>query len=410
MQSTNVICERTKWKGRAGFRLANDQLEICALSQGGAVALLRLRRGLRRHLNALWEAPWRTLDPVRFRKAIHEKTYGTEFVGKFLAGFTGHTLCLDYFGVPSEEEIAQGLCLHGEASVSSWNTTRCFASSREGALTQEVKLPCAGLRFRRELSLRSDEHVVFFSESVRNLRSIDHFFHWTEHVTFGLPFLIPGESAVFISGTRSITWPHGYEGKSLVASSREFTWPNAPCERGGTVDLSQPFGAPGTGFVVCVLLGDSSSLGYFAVLNAKLGLIQGYVFPRTLFPWVVIWEENLARSGPPWNGRTQARGIEFGTTPFPIGKWETFRRGPLFGVPAFCRIPACSELRASYAAFLCSVNGNWRGIRDVRLEDHALIVEGGAGESVSLPAGDIKAKCSVVEKKPLGSNKKQVNT
>jgi hypothetical protein len=360
-------------------------------------------------VNSLWEAPWRTLDPPRFRRRLHEQKYGTEFVGKFLAGFTGHILCLDYFGAPSEEEIAQGLCLHGEASVSSWRTTGCFASPTQGAFSQEVKLPCAGLRFQRELSLRSDEPVLFFSESVRNLRPIDHFFHWTQHVTFGSPFLAHGDSAVFVSGTRAITWPHGYEGKSLVASSREFTWPNAPTEKGGTADLSQPFATPGTGFVVGVLLRESSSFGYFAVLNAKLGLLQGYVFPRTIFPWVVMWEENRARSGPPWNGRTQARGIEFGTTPLPVGKWETLRRGPLFGVPTFCRIPARSELHANYAAFSCPVNGNWRGIRDVRLEDHALVVESSSGESVSLPARDIKAKCAPWSGNFCRSNRRQVN-
>ena len=362
------------------------------LSEGGAVARLRLRRGVPPYVNSLWEAPWRTLDPPRFRKEIHEKKYGTEFIGKFLAGFTGHILCLDYFGVPSEAEIAQGLCLHGEASVSSWRTTRRSASSGRSIIAQEVKLPCAGLRFQRELSLHSGERVLFFSETVRNLRPADHFFHWTQHVTFGLPFLASGDSAVFISGTRAITWPQGYEGKSLVASSREFTWPNAPAEKGGTADLSRPFVRPGTGFVVGVLLRDSSSLGYFAVLNAKLGLLQGYVFPRAIFPWVVIWEENLARCGPPWHRRTQARGIEFGTTPLPTGKWETFCRGPLFGVPTFCRVPARSELHANYAAFLCPVNGDWRGIRDVRIEDHALIVQSDSGESVSLPAKDIRTK------------------
>ena len=390
--SKQIICERTKWKGRSGFRLTSDRLDVCALSEGGAVAQLRLRSGAGPQVNALWEAPWRTLDPLRFRKKVHEKEYGQEPVGKFLAGFTGHVLCLDYFGVPSEEEIAQGLCLHGEASVSSWRTTRCSTSSAQAAFAQEVKLTCAGLRFRRELSLRGKECVVFFSESVRNPHPIDHFFHWTQHVTFGPPFLAQEDSTVFVPGTRAITYPHGYEGKSLVKNSQEFTWPSAPAVEGGTADLSRPFATRGTGFVAGVLLNASSQIGYFAVSNAKFGLVQGYVFPRAIFPWVTIWEENLARTGPPWNGRTQARGIEFGTTPLPLGKWETFRQGPLFGVPTFCRIPASSDIRANYAAFLCPVNGNCQPIRDIRVEDHALVIESESGNSVSLPARDIRAK------------------
>lgn len=389
-----MIGKRTKWKGRPAYRLANEKLELCALSEGGAIASLRLRGDGLPPVNSLWEAPWTTLDPSRFHKKSHEKTYGPEFVGKFLAGFTGHVLCLDYFGAPSDEEISGGLCLHGEASVSPWRTTRSSVTTKQSLFAQEVKLPCAGLRFRREISLRAEESVVFFSESVRNLRPTDHFCHWMQHVTFGPPFLAHGESAVFVSGTRAITWPHGYEGKSLVASSQEFAWPMAPAEKGGSVDLSQPFVTHGTGFVVSVLLNDSTPLGFFAVLNRKLGLVQGYVFPRELFPWVVFWEENCARSGPPWNGRTQARGVEFGTTPMPVGKLENFRRGPLFGVSTFCRIPARAALRANYAAFLCPVSRDWQSVRDMRLEDHSLVIESSSGESVSLPARDIKAKCT----------------
>lgn len=387
-----MICKRTKWKGRAAYQLSNELLEVCALVEGGAIASLRFSDGV----NSLWEAPWLGLDPKRFKKNIHEKKYGPAFVGKFLAGFTGHALCLDYFGAPSQEEIAQGLCLHGEVAVSAWRTSRSSATAKQSLLVQQVELPHAGLRFKRQISLRPGESAAHFSETVSNSRQVDQFSHWVQHVTFGPPFLTESESSVFVSGTRAITWPHGYEGKALLANSREFSWPHAPAEIGGTVDLSQPFPGRGKGFVVSILLEDSRSYGSMTVLNRKLGLVQGYVFPRKLFPWVAVWEENLARSGPPWNGETQARGLEFGTTPMPVGKLETLCRGPLFDAPTFCRIPARSAIQANYVAFLCRVNERWQSVRDVRLKDHALMIESSAHELVTLPVKNIQNEiCSL---------------
>ena len=61
--------------------------------------------------------------------------------------------------------------------------------------------------------------------------------------------------------------------------------------------------------------------------NWRMRLAVGYCFRRQDFPWMTIWEENRSRQSTPWNGRTQARGMEFGTTPFPLGSEENFRRG-----------------------------------------------------------------------------------
>lgn len=46
-------------------------------------------------------------------------------------------------------------------------------------------------------------------------------------------------------------------------------------------------------------------------------LLIGYCFRREDFPWVAVWEENRAISAVPWQHRTEARGLEFGTTPTP---------------------------------------------------------------------------------------------
>ena len=384
MTNSSIRCRKTRWKGRSGYCLANDRVQVTVLTGGGAMADLRCRCGAEEWSpNLLWEAPWPTMDPDKFHTR-HSRQYGPPFVGKFLAGFTGNTICLDYFGAPSEDEIRQGLCLHGEASVMQWKAARA-----SGGLTMDTRLPAAGLQFRRETKVLDGESVIYVRETVRNPKLADHFLHWVQHATFGPPFLQSGDSVVAMPAVRGKTWPNGYEGKSLLANDREFEWPFAPAEGGGRANLSQPFIQAGTGLVAAVLFDVNRAWAYVAVLNFRLGLLLGFCFLRSMYPWATLWEENCARKDAPWNGQTQARGIEFGTTAMPVGRQQAFAMGNLFRVPMFARVPARGELQANYAVFLTQVNRDWREIRDVQSEDGSIVIVAGNGDQVRLPARGI---------------------
>src|SRR5581483_10326233 len=147
-----------------------------------------------------------------------------------------------------------------------------------------------------------------------NQRAEDHYFHWVQHVTFGSPLLAPGESRVTLSSSRAHTWPYGYEGKVLLEDARDFEWPHAPVAQGGACDISRPFAEAGKGFVVAALTDIAREPAFLAVLNWRLGILACYCFQPRDFPWITVWEENCARTDPPWNGSTRARGLEFGTT------------------------------------------------------------------------------------------------
>jgi hypothetical protein len=211
-----------------------------------------------------------------------------------------------------------------------------------------------------------------------------------QHATFGTPLLDPECSQVFLSGTQAKTWPLGYEGKSLISPDREFQWPRAPREKGGEADLSIPFQERGTGFVASVLLDADQDLQFVAALNWRLGLVAGYVFHGKDFPWVAVWEENCAREYAPWKGETRARGMEFGTTPMPIGKEATFLAGKLFDTPGWKRIPAGGTQNVVYAAFLVEVPKSWRSIRDVRATKNGLVITSeNARETIAVAARGI---------------------
>ena len=366
-----ISMQPTRWRGRHAYLMSNGLLDVVELTGGGHIADVRFRpeTGYPTN-NVLWESPWKSIDPARFRLR-DEATYGPSFVGKFLCGFTGHALCLDFFGAPSPEEIAQGLALHGEAPVSEWK----IRAGRNG-LQASVDLPHARLGFTRRIETLPGESVLYFNETVQNRKTTDHYFSWVQHATFGPPLMSPNESSFFVNGARAKSWALGYEGNAILRDDAEFRWPHAPALGKRTVDLRKAFATDGKGFVATIRVDEKSKLGTIAVLNWKLGLAAGYIFRSSDFPWVTLWEENIARLGAPWNGEARARGVEFGTTPFPIGTTETILSGPLFNTPTLARVGARSALSTAYAMFVTPVPLDWREISKIEASDDTIILRG----------------------------------
>lgn len=379
-----------RWHGRDATRLTNGLIELTVLSTGGHFADLRFISEVGpRSQNVLWEAPW--VVAATGSNYAHEVSQ--------TAGFTGHALCLDYFGPPSANESAAGLPIHGEAGAQHWEAHTVEGDENTSCLWR-VKLPVAQLTFERTACIEEGESAVCVEETVRNDREQDHFCHWVEHATFAPPFLDGNHSAVEMSGKRGITSPALYFGKdgTLLSRNRRFLWPFAPHWTGAqrNVNLREPFSDAGRGFLATVEADPKRQVEFVTAVNWHLGLGVGYCFRRLDFPWVTIWEENRTRSQPPWNGTTQARGMEFGTTPLPLGREETFRRGALFGNPCWCVIPARGKKTARYVIFLFKIPRNLGGVQDIEVDaDEIRIVGKDMSHSFSIPVrgcGDFLAE------------------
>ena len=115
---------------------------------------------------------------------------------------------------------------------------------------------------------------------------------------------------------------------------------------------------------------------YIAALNLPHRLLLGYCFRRSDFPWVAIWEENQSRAAAPWNGRCQTRGLEFGSTPFPITRREAFAVSPLFDTPTFSIVPAKGKVTVSYLSFLAQVPEDFGGVRDIQVAKNEILIQG----------------------------------
>ena len=304
--------------------------------------------------------------------------FGFPPAGKYLSGYAGHSLCVDYFGAPSEEEALLGLPLHGEVASSRWTLVRKGSQRGLGLLSVRSAAPSAGLLVQRDISLREGESVACVTETITNKTNRDRYFQWAQHTTFGPPFLQAGESVCLMPGTRSKTWPLGYEGKEALESDREFTWPDAPAANGGFLDISRPFTTSGRGFIATTLLAvdRDSQLAYVAVLELATRFARRLLLSASDFPWVANWEENYARTDAPWGGKTQARGLEFATSPMPLGLRDAILGGPLFGVPSVRCLHARGAQTASYAMFATAAPRNWRTITGIGIRGNVLVVTG----------------------------------
>lgn len=353
--------EPVQWKQRRAFRLSNRQIEITVLLGGGHIADLRLCGS---PINALWEAPWPTIEPYQFSEADHAALYGERAIGQMLSGYTGHALALGYFGMPSAAEMKQGLSLHGEAASSPWHVADAMATDSSASLTLEVELPICALNFRRTLRLRADAFAVSVEESVSNRSAKGRDLQWVQHAAFGEPLFSAGEASLFLSAQRGITWPLGYEGREWLPANQMFEWPTVASAH-GEIDLASPLVKEGSGFVAAVRADPQHDDAFIAVHNRRLALAAGYLFDARRFPWIALWEENRARTYPPWNGITRARGVEFGTSPMPLGLEHAQEMRTLFDTPVLATIAGRAELTTAYQIFLTPVPHDWQDVLQV---------------------------------------------
>jgi hypothetical protein len=343
-------------------------MEAVLLRGGGHFAELRLAG---EPINCLWSAPWPTADPCDPNFKAIATRYGSAPAGEFLAAYTGHALCLDIFGPPSREDAARGIPLHGEAAAHMWS----FETTRSSCVAR-VELPLAQLGFERRASLAEDAAVLFVEERVHNRGTAAREIHWVQHLSLGPPFLAPGESAIDASLDHARTWPLGYEGHAMLRDNADFEWPHAPAADSGTHDLRIPFASKGYGFVAAARVDATLAFAYIAALNWQLGVALVYCFRRADFPWVAIWEENCARADAPWNGHAQVRGMEFGTTPMPLGRDAVRAMGNLFDTPGSRMIAPGDALHARYLAAIAAIPSDWREITNVVPGRDALTITG----------------------------------
>jgi hypothetical protein len=316
---------------RHAAQIENDRIRLSMTVEGGHIAEIFDKAS---GISPLWVPPWTSIEPSTYSLAKHPE-YGDNAESKLLAGIMGHNLCLDTFGAPSDEEAAAGMTVHGEASIAPY---RISAAGHE--LTASCSLPAAQLHFERRIRL--DRQKVLITESVENVSIIDRPIAWTQHATLGPPFLEKGVTQFRAPGTKAQT----------LADELVFDWPMAPRPGGRKEDLQVFTSSPESGGFDSVMMDPHRDHAFFFAFSPKTKILFGYVWKRTDFPWLGLWEENYGRKLPPWNGRTLTRGMEFGASPVPESRRKMINRHSLFGMPGYRWIPAKTKVQVDYWAFI----------------------------------------------------------
>ncbi len=322
--------------------LENDQIRLTVLPGGGHIAEVLLKSV---GVNPLWNPPWESIEPTTYRRERHSE-YGPAIEGGLLSGIVGHNLCFDFFGPPSDEEFAAGLYVHGEASFVDWEV-----ETSGGVMTARAELPIAEMKLERTLRLAGD--VVLVTETAHNLSGVDRPVGWTQHVTLGPPFLAKGKTEFHASATSSKVIESVFApGHDRLELGAEFQWPMAPKAGGGYSDLRIYPEDDVSGTFTAHLMAPGAEQAFFTAYDPATKIAFGYVWKRSDFPWLGIWEENYSREQPPWRGKTLTRGMEFSVSPFPETRRAMVDRGSLFGEKGFLWMPAGGTKTVEYAIFI----------------------------------------------------------
>ena len=335
--------------------LSNDRIRLTVLTRGAGMASLTLADD-DEQVNPLWNpGPHSPFDGLR-----------------------GHFIALDGFGEASPEERAAGLPPHGEARLQQYSLLP-QAESKTASVTLTAILPVADESFTRTYTVVDGENVIYVDSLLENLTAMDRPLLWTEHTTFGAPFIAPGVSAVDLPGTESMVrpappaFPESALGRGAALERRlipgtEFVWPTVQGVSGRAINLRNSPGNPRFLDHVTTLFDTKREFAWVVAINTFRQTICGYLFRRTDFPWAQIWGYFPSE-------HAEVRGVGFGLSPWDLSRRDAMSLGNLFATPTVGWLPAKSKIKKRFLVFTAHAPDGFRRIDEVRLEKDAIILE-----------------------------------
>src|ERR1051325_8222427 len=175
----------THFGNQPGTLLSNGKLQLVVLTKGGSIASVVMSDDPEK-LNPMWNTTGRA--------------------GEF-NGINGHFVAVDGFGQPSAEERAAGLPQHGEGHTLQYNP-KPERNGNMSSVTLTGLLPIVQENFTRAYTMVDGENVIYVDSKLENLMGFDRPVNWAEHATVQAPFVEPGKTTFYVSGTRSQNRPY----------------------------------------------------------------------------------------------------------------------------------------------------------------------------------------------------------
>ncbi len=365
-----VSVDKTEFNGRESYALQNSHMRISMLTGGGYIAELRLlSAGGKESINPMYIPHYKTIDTHDYKPESHEGQYGVGRNAKLMAGYTGHYLCFPYFGggVSSEEE-ALGYSTHGEAYTVKYSVEEKMEGNA-AIITASAELPMTKYAISRSFTMLPGQPVVLVEEAIENLENFDRPYHWVQHITFGKPFIEYGKTRVDAPVSR-IAFSSK---KDDPANVNTVKWPMVSTAAGGSINAGVFDSDQGEGLYRAWLIDPEEQYTWFTMYHTERDLLVGYIFPASKNPWIGDWQENQRSQSFPRSGKTVAWGLELGNSPFGSGP-SNIEQDKFFDTETFQWIGAGEEKKQSYLIFLLPIDESFMGVKELKLEDGAIVL------------------------------------
>lgn len=325
---------------KAETKLANEACTLTVSNHGGTITSFILRES---QVNPLsWELTLEEM-PDNNRKG---------------APFRGHFLCLGRWGDPTTGEKMSGMPNNGDATALTWSEE---STDRFSAILKCKSAPDY-METVREISLDSKAPLYLAKDRVKNTATIGRLFNIVQHATLGTPFLSPS----MLINTNA---DRGFMQDQHLPSpeSQSYHWPDGKIsEETGDIDLRRSDGE--ASYVSSHIFTDS--IGWVTAISPKHGLLIGYVWKTSDYPWLNVWHQT--RHGEPW-----AKGLEFGTTGLGAPYDELLKmKSDFFGNQSFFFLDALEEFEKKFISFLIEVPDNFENAVSLTVEGDRLLIQG----------------------------------
>jgi len=346
------------------LELANASAKLKIDLAGGSLAAFQL-------------ATLDSVNPLCWDSAVHDGADPSSTSPRPV----GHFLCVDRWGPPTVEEEANGMGYHGEAISTNWEVLEQKDGMKNTAVLKTV-LPIAGLEVKRDVSLCGESAVVVVREQVTNINKLGRIYNMVQHPSIAAPFL-DNDTLIDCNGKRGFAQgpnrTNSFSPEIHPLRETSFEFPETINRAGAKANARHMTG--GDDDVQSYEVEPDSAFGWVCATNAKQGLLLGYIWPKSDYPWISLWCSSR-------NGTPCARGIEFGTTglhqPFPI----LVQHPKIFGLPTFEYIDTHESQSRSYATFLLKVPEDFRGASAMSMSHGRITVtEYGGGRQLSVTTG-----------------------
>lgn len=382
---------------REAVLMNNDKIRLVIDANKGMIPELstKYRGGW---INSHWQ-PWFRANSGQ---SWNEKQHSSFWKVPLLYDIAGNFPCIPNFG-PDHKVGNYNFPPHGFTAFEEWKQDEPLSQDDSLSLTSWLPEGEHPFSYKKTDLLLKDQNILYTRLNISNKGSSSENFNCAWHNTVGSPFL---ESGCLIDNNAKqfSVPPKGTEFDDtgcLAFGAESENLEKIPMRNGEFLNARIVPGITGfTDFITGAVPKDCK-IGWSAIVNPRLKLIYLSFFKgpaaveKDELPlyFYDLWMNYGGRPFTPWaavdgmTDQTFCLGAENATGYFANGLQEALENTELLGNPTYLTLAAGEEKSLYYGTLFQEYENNLLddGVKDVRAEDNALVIENYSGKTLSIP-------------------------